>query len=218
MLLTWLNLLLALLLNVLQSDTWFTLSSSSLLEPSFGIQRFDNSTSSATGWTSTMTVLPLFLIISIIISRGKFSTGCRLTLIKRSPGNRPVSFPVDAPGSANITDFDVGMKSDSERSSTMALRRLKPKSWVFRRLMINSRGGGNETNLIGGNGRLTSSNCWIRVQLYSPCDSPTGLSENGGVAKDEFVVSVRLSADGDGVVAMFKLCWLWFGESCENTI
>lgn len=39
-----------------------------------------------------------------------------------------------------------------------------------------------------------------------PCDSPTGLRENGGVAKEEFVVSVRLSADGDGVVKIFKLC------------
>ena len=73
-------------------------------------------------------------------------------------------------------------------------------------MIINSLGGGSETNLIGGSGRLTSSNCCMRVQLYKPCDSPTGLNENGGVANDEFVVSVKLSADGDGVVAMFKLC------------
>lgn len=96
----------------------------------------------------------------MIASRGSLSTGWRLTCRSRSPGRSPVSLLVAAPGSAKMTDFDVGIKSDSERSRTIALRRLNPKSCVFWRLdIINSLGGGKETNLIAGNGRLTSSNC-----------------------------------------------------------
>lgn len=39
-----------------------------------------------------------------------------------------------------------------------------------------------------------------------PWLSPTGLREKGGVANDELVVSVRLSAEGDGVVTIFRCC------------
>lgn len=42
--------------------------------------------------------------------------------------------------------------------------------------------------------------------LWKPCDSPTGLSEKGGVANEELVVSVRLSALGD--VEVITSSWL----------
>lgn len=141
----------------------------------------------------------------MMISRDKSPTGVPFTLIKRSPGNRPVA-PPPAPGSAKITGRKMGDISDSVRSKQMALRRLNPKSCRgdFCRLMTSCLGGGSCTSWTGGNGSCTSSKACTRAQRSMPCDSPTGLSENGGVAKEEFVVSVRLSALGDGDVSTCK--------------
>lgn len=50
---------------------------------------------------------------------------------------------------------------------------------------------------MGGRGRSISSKLAVRDQRWKPCDSPTGLREKGGVAKEEFVVSVRESALGE---------------------
>ena len=105
-----------------------------------------------------------------------------------------------------MTGRKIGVSSEAMRSNAMAFRRLKPKSFLgaFCLTITSSLGGGNSTNLIGGNGRLISSKACTRDHRYEPCDSPTGLSENGGVAKDEFVVSVSESALGEGDVAMCK--------------
>lgn len=59
-------------------------------------------------------------------------------------------------------------------------------------------------NFIGGNGKSTPSNVCTRDHRLKLCDSPTGLIENGGVANDEFVVSVKLSALGDADVITTK--------------
>jgi len=77
--------------------------------------------------TSTVTASPLFRINSMMISRDRSPTGVPLTLMRRSPGRRPVA-PPPAPGSANITGLKMGEVSDSVLSKQMALRRLKPKS------------------------------------------------------------------------------------------
>jgi hypothetical protein len=80
---------------------------------------------------------------------------------------------------------------------------------------MSSRGAGNPTRWIGCNGRLISSNCWTLFQRYWSCDSPTGL-----IANEEFVVSVKLSALGDGEVIRFKcVCSvLLFSDNGNNRL
>lgn len=50
---------------------------------------------------------------------------------------------------------------------------------------------------MGGKGRSVSSKFAVRDHRWKPWDSPTGLREKGGVANEEFVVSVRESALGE---------------------
>lgn len=45
----------------------------------------------------------------------------------------------------------------------------------------------------------------VRDHRWKPWDSPTGLREKGGVAKDELVVSVKESALGDVEVTTSRL-------------
>lgn len=62
--------------------------------------------------------------------------------------------------------------------------------------MVNVRGAGRIIEGKSGSGRSTSSNVATLDHLWYPWDSPTGLKENGGVAKLEFV-DVRDSALGE---------------------
>uniref|UniRef100_A0A182N299 Uncharacterized protein n=1 Tax=Anopheles dirus TaxID=7168 RepID=A0A182N299_9DIPT len=193
--------LLALRFSVLQSST-----SGTLLAGVTFTHRRDSSMSSAIGCTCTVTASPLLRISSMIVSRLNSSTGWPLTRSNRSPGSSPVrTVPVEL-GSANMMariwggPIDRGAaETDRQpvgRSSTNAFRRLNPKSLRGPRCrwITSSRTGGSGCRWIGGSDRTTPP--------FAPCDSPTGLSEKGGVAKDEFVVvvvvSVRLSALGDG--------------------
>lgn len=200
--LTWfLNRLLALRFSVLQLVALSVTSKPASLKC---IQRRDNSTNSETGWTSTVICSSLFFIISMIVSRGRFSTETPFTLISRSPGKSPVVLLLIPEGSANITGWNDGA-INSFRYKQIALRKLNPKSFRgFWRLIIRALGGGSWSNLIGGSGKSTPSNVCTRDQRLKLCDSPTGLIENGGVTNDEFVVSVKLSALGDADVIITR--------------
>lgn len=76
--------------------------------------------------------------------------------------------------------------------------------------MTSSRGAGIGINLIDGNGKSMPSNACTRDHRWKLCDSPTGLIENGGVANEELVVSVRLSALGDADVIAIRFVVLTF--------
>lgn len=83
--------------------------------------------------------------------------------------------------------------------------------------MVNVRGFGNCNRTMAGNGRLSSSKLAVRLHRWKPWDSPTGLRENGGVAKLEFVVvSVRLSADGDVEVITSKFVGTFRGSITDS--
>lgn len=71
--------------------------------------------------------------------------------------------------------------------------------------MVNVRGGGSTRGTTGGSGRLKSSKLAVLDHLWKPWDSPTGLREKGGVANEEFVVSVKESALGEVDVMTSKL-------------
>lgn len=146
------------------------------------------------------------LMRSIISSRDLSSTLIPLISINLSPGNKPVSllFCTSEPGSAKITGF-ICVTPLGARSTIAARRNENPKSfrgggclWI-----VNFLGSGSSNGTISGscNSTPSSSKDADDRHLEKPWDSPTGDRLKGGVAKLEFVVSVRESADGLALVA-----------------
>lgn len=164
--------------------------------------------------TFTVTLLAELLMRSIISSRDFSSTLIPLTSISLSPGSRPVSLLccTRAPGSANITGL-ICVTPFAVRSTITARRREKPKS--FRGggclCIVSSRGSGSSSGTISGSCSSIpcSSNETDDRHREKPWDSPTGDRLNGGVAKLEFVVSVKESADG---LALVTIC-MYSGRS-----
>lgn len=159
--------------------------------------------------TFTVTLLTDPLIRSIISSRDLSSTLIPLTSISLSPGNNPVSLLccISEPGSAKITGL-IWVTPLADRSTITARRKENPKS--FRgggcRWIVNSRGSGNSSEMISGNWSSTPCSSKDADDLHrdKPWDSPTGDRLKGGVAKLEFVVSVKESADGLALVTTYN--------------
>lgn len=147
----------------------------------------------------------------MISSRDLSSTLIPLTSINLSPGSKPVSLLccINEPGSAKITGL-IWVTPFAVRSTITARRNEKPKSfrgggclWI-----VSSRGSGSSRETISGNCSSTpcSSKDAEDRHLDKPWDSPTGDRLKGGVAKLEFVVSVRESAEG---LALVTTCKRW---------
>lgn len=144
----------------------------------------------------------------MISSRDLSSTLIPFTSINLSPGSRPVSLLccTRTPGSAKITGL-ICVTPFAARSTITARRSEKPKS--FRGggclCIVSSLGSGNTSGTNSGSCSSIpcSSNETDDRHLEKPCDSPTGDRLNGGVAKLEFVVSVRESADGLALVTTY---------------
>lgn len=147
---------------------------------------------------------------SIISSRDLSSTLIPLTSISLSPGSKPVSLLccINEPGSAKITGL-ICVTPFAARSTITARRSEKPKSFLGGGCLwiVSSRGSGSSRGTISGNCNSTpcSSKDAEDLHLDKPWDSPTGDRLKGGVAKLEFVVSVRESADGLALVTTCKI-------------